>query len=107
MQRRYRSSIGGLPRPVPLPPYNIALKGDVVVELVDRAFTRRGFGPAAACTGAGAGADGHRLARHRLGAATAPAQQLHAVRDDLRRVPVLTFLVLPFARADTTFDVYR
>src|SRR6185436_13100103 len=44
-------------------------------------------------------------ARHRVGAAGARAEHLHAISDDLGRITVVTFLVLPFARLQAALDI--
>ena len=81
-----------------------ASERNVVVEgrhRTARPQPRRGSAGAAARSGALATAATHATAR----TAAAPAEHLHLVGDDLGRVAVAAFLVLPLARAQRAFDV--
>ena len=82
------------------------LERNVVVHLVERAaFARRGAFARRRRRRAVRRAAGSRAIGS--GPAAAAAEQLHAVGDDLGRVALLAFLVLPLARADAAFDVDR
>src|SRR5882672_9315351 len=70
-----------------------------VVELARRLLCRRSARRSAS------GLGGLHRFRTRLAAASARAEHLHRVGDDLGRVAVLPFLVLPFARAQASLDI--
>src|SRR5258706_12202664 len=92
----------GKPRPSSLVTLS---KRYVVVHLVERAAL---LGLLRLAPAAGLRRRGLPLHRFRAAAAAAaPAQHLHAVSHDLRRILVLAFLVLPLAGADAALDVDR
>src|ERR1700681_1837391 len=80
------------------------LERDIVVQIVDVLLRRRtrAFGAAARFRASWTLCG---LGRRARAAAFATAEHLHAIGDDLRRVAVLAFLILPFARLQPTLDV--
>src|SRR5687768_17255937 len=73
-----------------------------VVELAGRLLRRRRL----RLGGAGLRRPARLALGARLAAAPAPAEHLHHVGADLRRIAVLAVLVLPLARAQAAFDIH-